>query len=316
MGPCNSHKCHCPHCLRTRRIIEESNRADREQELRDEQQRRRLEQQRFGQQRRDAWKRLARQHHVDQAGVCCAPEEFCTCPNCIETREFYTIRSGEWIEKIHTSVDTSDYKTGWVWARRGRGWRRKNIATKEFFGPLVRYVDPSALAAHYIRTRTVGSASIRDEFIIREMNPGSDSWVKARFADAGAYMSREQATELYRRYYGLDTPWADPQSKSDLLTPEVRASFLHGDWSDKKEHPLTQLQFAVLFFYAAFPNSVWSRSGPACGVHEAHLWLINNEFLKVSSVGYQVTERAKVLLDAAQALPLPIRKPAPWTMPV
>lgn len=274
------------------------------------------------QQRRDAWKRRARQHHIDQAGVCCAPQEFCTCPNCIETREFYTIRPGERIAKIRTWVDEDGFKRRWVWARyagkHGKGWRRKNIVTNEFFGSLVRYVEPSALASHYIRTRTVGSASIRDEVIVHETNPGGDSWVKARFADAGAYMSREQATKFYHAYratYGLDTPWADPPRKSALQTPEVRAAFMSGDWTEhKKEHPLTHLQFTILFYYAAFPNSIWSRSA-VCGVHEAHLWLINNEFLTESSAGYQITERAKVLLGAVQALPLPIRKPAPWTMP-
>lgn len=309
------------------------------------------------QSRRDAWKRRARQHHIDQAGVCTGESE-CPCPNCREYREFYRLRLGESLHKIHIGHDDRGRVVKWVWVRRSDGWRRKDIHTRRIFGPSVQHVDPSdrsdpsALAAHYIRTSTVGSASIRDEVIVHETNPGGgDSWVKAKFADAGAYMSREQATEFYRNHYGLpssfkrimtkpppyisldqatefyrqyrstfgvDTPWADPPRKPDLLTPEDRASFLHGDWSDKKEHPvLTPLQFAILYYYAAFPDAVWSRSAPACGVHEAHLWLIDNELLEDSSTstGYHITERAKVYMRAINLLPLPIRKPAPWTMP-
>lgn len=309
MGPySSSDKCTCPHCVRTRRIIAECD-----------------------QQRRDTWKRRACQHHIDQAGVCTG-ESGCSCPNCREYREFYRLRPGESYHRVHTGHDDRSRMVKWIWVRRPGGWRRKDLKTNRIFGPFVRYVSKSALYAEpcpqsasytLARAHALGVCSIRDEVIIHTTNPNSaDSWVQAIFTDPPAYVSRDQATEFYRAH-GLDLPWADPPRKSDLFSPEVRAAFLHGDWTEKKEHPvpLMPLHHAILFHYSAFPTERFQlrhatdgSDGDAC---DAHLVLISADLLEHTTVipGYRLTDRAKVLLNAISALPLPVRKPAPWTMP-
>lgn len=290
MGPCNSHKCHCPRCIAARGVkayIDLDHRID----------------ERIADQfRREEWKRRAARHHIDRAGVCCAPHAPCTCPNCIEVREFDTIRPGE--------------RINWIWVRLPHGWRRKEIATQRFFGEtmVLRNYYPKRATGQAVRTRTVGAASPRYEVTIYETNPNSvNNWVRSIFTDPPAYVSREQATELYRRWQ--ECYWHD-SLRPALSTPEVRAAFVNGDWTEKKEHPvLTPIQLAILSYHAAFSGHRWPSSGPQGGVDLAYEQLFSLELLEFPDAHYVVSERAKVLLGAINAVPLPIRKPAPWTMP-
>lgn len=250
MEPCNSHKCSCSRCMTARRSAEvELDPRDRLTRL--DKHVLWLEER---QQRREAWKRSARRHHIDRAGVCCAPREFCTCPNCVEVRR--------------------------------EAWKRFSAYYAKVWGRVPR------------------------EFCMCS-NPNSvESWVRSMFTDPPAYMSLAEATEFY---------------PASLSTPKVKASFLHGDWTytkQTKEHPmLNGLQLAILAYYSAFPsNTRWPGSlVPVSVAEDVHDQLIRMNLLEripETERGFRLSERGQVLLTAIRALPLPVRQPSPWTMPI
>lgn len=319
MEACNSHKCHCTRCMAARDVkalIDLNHRIDQRIAMRER-----------DQLRRDAWKRRAAQHHIDRAGVCCAPYALCSCPNCVEFRtcrpgEFYQPRAG----RIFTNV-VGGRKLKWTWARyagrHGKGWRRRNIDTGMFFGPLLLRQEGKV---HHIRTRTVGGASIRDEVIIHETNPNSaDNWVRAMFTDPPAYVSREQAERYCNSRIraaamaGATVPemvFGEPLDIPRLISPEVRAAFLSGDWSGKKEHHVTPLQLAILAELQAHPSHSYFLCGSE--IDDAISGLLQSEMLARRPQcprRYELTDRAKVFFRAIHELPLPVRQPAPWTMP-
>lgn len=322
MGPCNSHKCHCPSCI----AVEEMERCARERER----QQRHLEQHFAYVLRREQWKRRARQAAVDQAGVCIGGSE-CPCPNCHEYREFYRLRFGESLHRVFSGRDDWGQMVKWYWVRRPGGWRRKDLKTNRIFGPFVQHVEPSAVwpvTSHHIRTRTVGGASIRDEVIVHTTNPNSaDNWVRSVFTDPPAYMSLDQATEYYRNHYGLKrsdpakmaaTKANVPPYHSPLQTPEVRAAFMHGDWTEHKKEitMFNPLHIAILAHFNVNPGVPYPYTSPVGSVSQALEELITAEFLiRSPDRAHQLTGRACTFLHAVEALPLPIRKPAPWVMP-
>lgn len=245
-------------------------------------------------QRREAWKRLARQAAIDRSGVCTGSSADCPCPNCIEYRDFWKLRPGERIAKVHTAFGENRLFK-WIWVRHGGGWQKMKLGNNGLFGPVIQHVNPDAICVteHHIRTRTVGAISIQDETIICETNPN-------------------------RADYGLDTPWADPPQKSDLVTPKAGTAFLHGDWSERKELTmLTALQIAILCHFNVHPGVPYPYTSPAGNVGEALTGLVAGEFLEwsLSERAHQLTARALTFLRAVEALPLPVRKPQPWVMP-
>lgn len=293
MEACNSHKCHCPRCMRARQITEEREQLTPYERL-------------LEARRKEAWKRLARQHHIDQAGVCCAPHAFCNCPNCIETREFYAIRPGERIAKTRWAPYNGT---------RGRGWRQQNIATHAFFGPTIIYAKPGVLR-HHIRTRTVGGASIRDENIIYTTNPNSaNNWAQQTFTDPPPYMSAREVLGYYRAHYGLDTPWSDPPRKTTF--PEWKFDVKSNPDEAKEQPVLTSLQLAIIAHYSAHPGVPYPYTCSTGSVSHALAGLVADEFLERTpdKSGWQLSGRSVVFLRAINTLPLPVRKPAPWTMP-
>lgn len=214
----------------------------------------------------------------------------------VDRREELRIRNMG-LEPIDRTYYSREHSCYWKWHRCGVGWRMKNLATRASFGPLY-----------------------------HEVNFTRDGWNDGP-------MMREQMPARYIEHSETKVVGAISQTVTDRIEfagdecagptkigANLQAWANGGSLPTGEKPMLSSLQLTILFWRASRPrHTPFPLAHDTMGV--VRKTLRDLEVMGLIAFGgedleYDLTDRAKVLIDAIHKLPLPVQTPAPWVMPI
>lgn len=193
----------------------------------------------------------------------------------------------------------------WKWQRVAGGWRMKKWGSNVLFGPL--FDELNFTRDGY---RAYSGSGIVSGLAMREQIPAS--YIEHSETKVVGAISQTVTDRI--EFAG------DECAGPTKIGANLQAWANGGSLPTGEKPMLSSLQLTILFWRASRPrHTPFPLAHDTMGV--VRKTLRDLEVMGLIAFGgedleYDLTDRAKVLIDAIHKLPLPVQTPAPWVMPI